>query len=104
MGIVAVVLSTGSQTAIGADYATRVIEFRPAPGQFMNLEITTDPSGVPGPVAGAGSEPATDGIVSLGAFGGYIVLGFDRPIVNDLWGGFHHHRKRHLHRDCERVM
>ena len=83
MGIVAVVLSTGSQTAIGADYATRVIEFRPAPGQFMNLEITTDPSGVPGPVAGAGSEPATDGIVSLGAFGGYIVLGFDRPIVND---------------------
>ena len=83
MGIVAVVLSTGSQTAIGADYATRVIEFRPAPGQFMNLEITTDPSGVPGPVAGAGSEPATDGIVSLGAFGGYIVLGFDRPSVND---------------------
>ena len=30
MGIVAVVLSTGSQTDIGADYATRVIEFRPA--------------------------------------------------------------------------
>ncbi len=83
MGIAAVMLSTGHQTAVCAGHATRVIEFRPAPGQFVNLEITTDPSGALGPVAGGGSDPATEGIVSLGAFGGYIVLGFDRPILND---------------------
>lgn len=71
-------------TALGTSYATRVIEFVPAPGQFMNLDITTDNSGVLGaPATGTGDDPATDGIVSLGAFGGYVVLGFDSPVKND---------------------
>lgn len=79
-----VLLSAYTLVAAAADYATRIIDYRPAPGQFVNLEITTDPSGALGPVASSGgSEPATEGIVSLGAFGGYIVLGFDRPVLND---------------------
>lgn len=82
--VAAVVLLSATLAATASDYATRVIEYRPAPGQFVNLEITTDPSGVLGPTASqGGTEPATEGIVSLGAFGGYIVLGFDRPVVND---------------------
>jgi hypothetical protein len=70
-----------------SNYATRVIDYCPAPGQFVNLDITTDTSGVIGAVctgeASDGTTGATDGIVSLGAFGGYVVLGFDRPIENN---------------------
>lgn len=83
-GVAAVVLISGGARSAAADYATKIIDYRPAPGQFVNLEITTDPSGALGPVAvTGGTDPATDGIVSLGGFGGYIVLGFDRPIKND---------------------
>ncbi len=82
MSVAAVVLFSLPATA--TSYATKVIEYRPAPGQFMNLEITTDTSGALGPVGGSDSaDGATEGIVSLGAFGGYIILGFDQPIVND---------------------
>ena len=55
-------------------YATRMIEYMPAPGQFMSEEWAQ-----PGVDYAIGEE----GIgVSLGGFGGYIVFGFDRPIVN----------------------
>lgn len=81
--VATLVFLCGVTTSSAAEHAARVIEYRPAPGQFVNLEITTDPSGVVGPVATGASEPATEGIVSLGGFGGYIVLGFDRSIIND---------------------
>lgn len=81
---VAAVVFLCVQSVTAADYATRVIEYVPAPGQFMNLDITTDPSGATGaPGSLSGMDPATEGIVSLGAFGGYIVLGFDHPVKND---------------------
>lgn len=60
-----------------AQLATEMIEYHPAPGQLINTD-------------GAGSYAAAssvvgslDGMVSLGAFGGYVVYGFDQPIVND---------------------
>ena len=82
-GVAAVVLISGGARSAAADYATKS-STTTLPGQFVNLEITTDPSGALGPVAvTGGTDPATDGIVSLGGFGGYIVLGFDRPIKND---------------------
>jgi chitodextrinase len=56
-------------------YATRVIEFLPAPGQFTNESIANSASGQN--VLGN-----TSSMVSLGGFGGYIVVGFDQPIVN----------------------
>ena len=55
-------------------YATRMISFDPAPGQFMS-EVWAQPN-----VDYALGENGTG--VSLGGFGGSIVLGFDRPIVN----------------------
>jgi len=84
VSLVAAVAFFKPTCSLAADYATRLIEYCPAPGQFVNLEITTDPSGALGPVGETdGDDPATEGIVSLGSFGGYIVLGFDRPIKND---------------------
>lgn len=55
-------------------YATRMISFDPAPGQFMS-EVWAQPN--------VDYALGNNGIgVSLGGFGGSIVLGFDRPIVN----------------------
>lgn len=67
-------------------YATRLLEYRPAPGQFLNLDITTDSLAVLGPVGqtdNSSGDASTSDIVSLGGFGGYIILGFGQPIVND---------------------
>ncbi len=57
-------------------YASRVIEFMPAPGQFTNETIGQSNS--------AEKTLGTQGgMISLGAFGGYVVYGFDQPIVNN---------------------
>ncbi len=62
---------------------TKVIELLPAPGQFTNSII--DPSGLINVSQGSGTStlPSTQGLVSLGGFGGYVILGFDQPIKND---------------------
>jgi hypothetical protein len=64
----AVVFSAQAQSY----YATKILDFLPAPGQFVNTP--TAPSDV------IGKAPF---LLSLGSFGGYIVFGFERPIVND---------------------
>lgn len=56
--------------------ATRLFEYSPAPGQFINNPIIGTPEA-------AQKILTTDGnLVSLGAFGGSIVLGFDKPVDN----------------------
>lgn len=58
-------------------YASRVIEFMPAPGQFTNESIGQSNS--------AEKTLGTQGgMISLGAFGGYVIYGFDQPIANNL--------------------
>ncbi|MDR2041314.1 MAG: hypothetical protein LBP98_03225 [Tannerella sp.] len=61
---------------VQAQYATKVFDFLPAPGQFTNEAIAQSASG-------SNVIGNTSSMVSLGSFGGYIVLGFDQPIVND---------------------
>jgi len=59
--------------------ASRVFEFTPAPGQFINEEYaaaTMDEA-----CAYALSRFANGSFVSLGAFGGYVVVGFDHSIA-----------------------
>lgn len=63
----------------------RVFEFVPAPGQFVNTSGFTKGEvliGV-GAAAGTSSAPSTSGMISLGGFGGYVVVGFDGPVMND---------------------
>ena len=79
--------------------ASRVLEYTPAPGQFINnpqagfpadTPITTSAEAVAyaqarlkmGGEPDAGAETASYGYVSLGGWGGYIVLGFDTPVPN----------------------
>ncbi len=57
-------------------YIDKVWEYKPAPGQFINAT----PMGIP---SSAGSIiGGTDGLLSLGAFGGYLVFSFQKPVEN----------------------
>lgn len=67
--------------AANSPYISRVYEFCPAPGQFLN----DVPEVIGDPVATASEQLVGEerpGMVSLGAFGGYIIFGFDHPVVN----------------------
>ncbi|MBN1986884.1 MAG: T9SS type A sorting domain-containing protein [Prolixibacteraceae bacterium] len=55
----------------------RVWEYKPAPGQHINIESV----GTPQAAQNMPKEMAN--IVSLGSFGGYIILGFEYACVND---------------------
>lgn len=56
-------------------YVTNMFEFLPAPGQNTNKSLGT--------IAAAESLKGKQGLVSLGAWGGYIVLGFDHTVINE---------------------
>lgn len=65
-------------------FATEVVEFSPAPGQLVNVPQFNDPSRALGPPVGGGTHNADNSkIVSLGGFGGVIVLRFDHTVVDD---------------------
>lgn len=95
-------------TAQNKPYITRVLEYCPAPGQFINTapaytagepvdsllsralqligpEITPEHTEV---VMGqtffvpADTVAITESLISLGAYGGYVTFGFDHPVVN----------------------
>lgn len=63
----------------GEDNVT-VIEYRPAPGQFINerMSVTTQPQAD----RWAQERLAAGSYVSLGAFGGYIVVRMPAPVAN----------------------
>jgi hypothetical protein len=79
-------------TATSSKYQNKVYEFLPAPGQFVN-EITS--AGYKGneTTHAAAIEYATTRLeerryVSLGGFGGYIIVGFDHSITNHGGGSY----------------
>jgi DNA-binding beta-propeller fold protein YncE len=66
-------------------YVTRVFDFMPAPGQYTNLAprwSEGDTSETMREKALAAIGEGRRGTVSLGAFGGYITVGFDHTIEN----------------------
>lgn len=65
---------------------SKVYEFVPAPGQFINSGNSfNDATCLIGQGGSEGNSqvPATANMISLGTFGGYVVVGFDQPIKND---------------------
>jgi hypothetical protein len=56
--------------------AFTLLEYRPAPGQHINLDNTGTPA------AAQKMTESFNSLVSLGSFGGYITLRFDRACVN----------------------
>ncbi len=67
-------------------YISRVYEYRPAPGQFVNTMPEYEPGDDAAAMAAKAGEQlvgaATPGLITLGAYGGYVVFGFDHPVVN----------------------
>ncbi len=72
------------KTARASDFATSVINFTPAPGQFINDPNFSDPSRALGAPIGGGLFAADNSkLVSLGGFGGSITLAFNAPVLDD---------------------
>jgi len=65
-------------------FATTVLVYDPAPGQFVNVEAFNDPTRALGaPVGGGTITQGNTSVVSLGGFGGTITLGFDHTVRDD---------------------
>ncbi|MCK4872482.1 MAG: hypothetical protein KAS72_07130 [Phycisphaerales bacterium] len=70
--------------AQASDFATIVIDYQPAPGQLINDPLFSDPQQAIGaPVGGGAYESDNSKLVTLGAFGGSITLGFDQTVLDD---------------------
>ena len=71
---------TGQTTSV-----TKVLEYVPAPGQFVNASLPKYEARDTGESIRAKAEStmkAGSSFIGLGAYGGYVVVGFDKPIVN----------------------
>lgn len=70
---------------VNSPYITKVLEFCPAPGQFINTMPTWEEGDTKETmnqkVLGAIGHNKS-GLISLGSFGGYVVVGFDHTIEN----------------------
>ena len=83
---IAVLLCPTWMATVGAQspFATEVVEFAPAPGQFANVSQYDDPARALGPPVGGGIyNPDNSSLVSLGGFGGSITLAFDHTVMDD---------------------
>ena len=54
-------------------FISHVLEYKPAPGQFINTSVGC-------PTSAQSLIGGVSGLVSLGGFGGYLVVGFDHTI------------------------
>ncbi len=68
----------GAVTSNQSAYVTKVFDYQYGPGQHANLVLPTEKG------KNFVGEPWTNGktFTSLGGWGGYIVAGFDHPIIN----------------------
>lgn len=61
-------------SATSSKWISRIVEYRPAPGQFINTSL--------GNAAAAAGLVGKRGLASLGGWGGSITFGFDHTVVN----------------------
>ena len=81
------ITTVAAMTAVAGNspYIAHVYDYLPAPGQFVNVYPAYQPGYTKADIL-AQLETAlvgkTNATVSLGSYGGYIVFGFDHPVVN----------------------
>lgn len=71
--------------ALNSDKITKVLDYKPAPGQHINRLFPTPAMSdtYSNALAFAGSKLVNNSsMLGLGAFGGYVIVGFDHSIVN----------------------
>lgn len=67
-----------------SSFATSVLEYRPAPGQFAQDPAFNDPARALGPPIGGGTiDGNATKAVTLGGFGGSLTLAFDHTVRDD---------------------
>jgi len=82
--VLAALLLGAGQAVAENPFATKVVEFVPAPGQFVNRPEFNNPLRALGAPSGGGTFDADNSsIVSLGGFGGSITLAFDHTVKDD---------------------
>ena len=73
-------------SADNSPYIARVYDYLPAPGQFVNQSPAYKPGytqdSINAIVENSLRGKANGGPISLGSYGGYIVFGFDHPVIN----------------------
>jgi hypothetical protein len=73
-------------TATNSPYLYKVYDFLPAPGQFVNYIPDWEDGDTYADMIARVEEnicgEETPGMISLGSFGGYVIVGFDHPVVN----------------------
>lgn len=74
--VLACLMGLASGSAAQLNRAVKLYDYRPAPGQFINLP------GVGTPGAAAAMPLSPDSMLSLGSFGGTVVYGFEHPVYN----------------------
>lgn len=62
---------------VKAQYVSEILEYQPAPGQLINTTAFGSPQAAQSIIGNS------NGLVSLGAYGGYIVVKMEEPIEND---------------------
>ena len=71
--------------AENSPYLKHVYEYLPAPGQFVNVMPTYEEGDDAEAMRQKAEEAIADnahGMICLGGWGGYVVFGFDHPVVN----------------------
>jgi hypothetical protein len=84
MACAAIVLAIAGPVALASDFGAEVVGCVPAPGQFVNNPSFNDPATVLGPPTGGGTmTPDNSSLLSLGGFGGSVVIRFGQPVLDD---------------------
>lgn len=77
------VLAMSMVALADSPFASEVIDFSPAPGQFAKVSQLNEPVRALGaPVGGGTSSPNNSNLVSLGGFGGTLTLKFDHTVMD----------------------
>lgn len=66
-------------------HISRVFEYRPAPGQFVNVLPEYEEGDTESSMAQKAEDAIANNVrsmISLGSYGGYVVFGFDHEVVN----------------------
>jgi len=73
-----------ASTASATDFADRVVVYTPAPGQQISNPQYNDPARALGAPEGTGTQVGSaTSVVTLGGFGGALVLAFSETVLND---------------------
>lgn len=81
--LLGVAASLAAQTR--SPYINKVYEYCPAPGQFINEAPEYEPGDSHDDIVRKVEEYIANnerGLISLGGYGGYIIFGFDHPVMN----------------------